>query len=480
MKLLSTPQGKSVVERSIVTQEIRITELDTLITQKRKELNDIDAQGIASLSEIGLRNYEEEALWKGKIEAIQREVSNLELRRAKALEPFTAKEQALLAREQTLTAREQAADARSSELSSSQTSIEKRIKAVSEREQQADARKKEIEQAGVSQRITEEESVSRQIQAEQAYEELLHKEVASRETLDTLSTEVSALREERRELLTPIKERERGLNSREETLNSREVSVSIYEQKLSAQADAQVRMDYALSEREDQVRAREQYLEDLEYKLTEKQIADTKTHEKAMHLVQKERDELQQQRQDNNAVADALKIERLSQEKFHTDHVLPLEQRTKQVDTREEALSQREESILIKETDLNQTSDILTERLDEVSEREQNALSYAADLEARNGNLSIKEGNLKKREEAVSEVMKEALGQKLLGETDIARRQAVLKGRDTVLNERERQVAKAEKGFAAREKAIADRYQTLERAIAEMKLKYGDKLTLKP
>lgn len=167
-------------------------------------------------------------------------------------------------------------------------------------------------------------------------------------------------------------------------------------------------------------------------------------------------------------------------ERRRTVLLVPLEAREKEADTRLEALLQREETILIKETDLSQTADALADRLDDVSEREQNTLLHEADVEARSSNLALKEAEQKKREDAVLALMKEAHAEKLAATADISRQQAVLKGRDTVLNERERVVAKKEKGFLTREKAIVDRYKTLERAIAEMKLKYGDKLIFKP
>ncbi len=479
MKLLSTPQGKSQQELTVAQQELRVIELDQLINKKRKELNDLDQQVVTSMSTIGLRNYEQEKEWQARIKILSEEVEGLEARKKRALEPLVARETALNAKEAQFTSLEISMTRKEQELDRERHSIETRLLDIGRREEIADARKKELDALAQSIHQTEDEAVNRLLKTEEEYSGLITKESDLRESASKLITEISSLREERKKVLAPIEELERGLMQREQALAFKEEALSKREKEVRAESELAIRMTEALDSREDHIKVREDYLEDLEYRIKEQEKAAQKRANKALMAVKRAEDKLQQEKNAFIEESVALKEQKQKQDAFTKEVIVPLEKREKEVHTNEEALSKRAELISIKETDLQQTADILQDRLDEVSERESNALNHAQRLESRNANIALKEEEMQKRETALVEIFKENEQKRLLSEQSIAKQQAILKGRDTVLIERVRIVSKKEKSFESREKAITDRYKTLERAIAEMKLKYGEKLILK-
>jgi len=151
--------------------------------------------------------------------------------------------------------------------------------------------------------------------------------------------------------------------------------------------------------------------------------------------------------------------------------LVPLEEREKQVQDKDSALSKREETIAIKETDLEQTREILEDRLDAVSEREQDATKYSQILNNREFAVQLQEKQIAERMKALTDILRESYEDIQTAKTEAAQRKALLKGRDVSITERERNVEMQEKSFANREKSIVDRYLTLQRAITEVNLK---------
>ncbi len=137
MKLLSTPQGKSRREQENVDQELRAIELDKLIVAKRKELSDLDRLLISSLSEKSVKNYEEEQLWKNKIQELTNEVEALESRRKSALVPLEEREKKAQDRESALLKREEMVQIKESDIERTKELLEQRLDEISEREQEA-------------------------------------------------------------------------------------------------------------------------------------------------------------------------------------------------------------------------------------------------------------------------------------------------------------------------------------------------------
>lgn len=146
---------------------------------------------------------------------------------------------------------------------------------------------------------------------------------------------------------------------------------------------------------------------------------------------------------------------------------VPLEEKEKELQDRERVLAGREETALIKESDLDITTQVLEDRLDSLSEREQSATEYSHLLNARELRISVEEENVRQRMDAVSALMKEVYEEKKKAETEFSQERAMLKGREVSLTEREQIVAKKEAGFVNRERKILDQYHALQQAVAE-------------
>lgn len=151
--------------------------------------------------------------------------------------------------------------------------------------------------------------------------------------------------------------------------------------------------------------------------------------------------------------------------------LVPLEVREKEVQDRDSALSRREELVTIQESENERTAELLQEKLDTVSEREEDATQYSIQLNNREFAIQFQEAQIRERMSALTEILKENIEEILQSQADIARRKALIKGRDISITEREKNVDLQEAAFANRERAIVDRYQTLQRAITETNLK---------
>lgn len=159
--------------------------------------------------------------------------------------------------------------------------------------------------------------------------------------------------------------------------------------------------------------------------------------------------------------------------------LVPLEEREKEVQNRESALLKREEIIAIKESDVEQTREILENKLDAISEREQDATNYSVNLNNREFAIQLQEKQIGERMAGLTIILQESYDEMQKAQAENAQRKAILKGRDVSIAEREKNVDMQEASFANREKAIVDRYKTLLSAISETKLKYGNKLNIK-
>lgn len=138
MRLLSAPQGKSKRETDIASQELRVQELDSLLMQKRKEISETDALLVRTLSETGLKNYEEEQAWKEKIQGLINEVTALESRRKSALVPLETREKEVETKERVLLEREEQTILKESDFEYTRQLLEDKLDVVSEREQDAE------------------------------------------------------------------------------------------------------------------------------------------------------------------------------------------------------------------------------------------------------------------------------------------------------------------------------------------------------
>ena len=162
-------------------------------------------------------------------------------------------------------------------------------------------------------------------------------------------------------------------------------------------------------------------------------------------------------------------VEALESRRKHA--LVPLEEREKKVQDTESVLLKREEMVAIKESDVEQTRELLEGKLDAISEREQEATNYSVTLNNREFAIQLQEKQISERMKALTEILQESLDETQKAQAEAARQKAILKGRDVSITEREKYVDIQEKSFADREKRIVDRYQTLLRAITETNLK---------
>ena len=72
---------------------------------------------------------------------------------------------------------------------------------------------------------------------------------------------------------------------------------------------------------------------------------------------------------------------------------------------------------------------------------------------------------------ALTEILRESLEDIERNKAEVAKRKAILKGRDISITEREKNVEMQEAAFDKREQAILDKYRTLQKAITETNLK---------
>lgn len=471
MRLLSPPQGKSRLASENASQEIRAQELDKLIVAKRKELNDLDNSFVFALSTKGIQNYEDEQKYKEKIKILTSEVESLEKRKERALLPIKERENDLLQNEQNLTHREDSLVLRETNLERESELILTRLSDVEKREQYSEKQRRELDTRNREIDAREKNSILTLEKVEMSVKEAEQKERETREVVATLDTEVSILRQERKELLIPIEERERSLDNRSAALTSRENSITIREIALIADK----------KELASRVTAVERVEAELEAIKTSQELENARLMGLSLELVARE------QKHGRTVIKafDRLKIEQekaevrileadertKEYERLRDTNLIPLENREKAVHTKESALLKREESIEIKESTLESDRELLEERLDDISEREQTALDHAASLEKRAHVISLEEAEVKNRQNALVTIVRQVSEDKKKSEQEINNQKAILKGREVVISEREAIVAKKEAGFAAREKKILDQYRSLQKAITETNLK---------
>lgn len=159
--------------------------------------------------------------------------------------------------------------------------------------------------------------------------------------------------------------------------------------------------------------------------------------------------------------------------------LIPLEEREKSVQDRESALLQREETIVIKESDIEYTKQALEDKLDSLSEREQDVLDYSKKLANREANIKLQEIQVETRLKALTTILQESYEEIIKSQSEQAQAKAILKGRDVSISEREKNVSQQVASFENREKAIVDRYKTLLRAITETNLNNNGNYTHK-
>lgn len=151
--------------------------------------------------------------------------------------------------------------------------------------------------------------------------------------------------------------------------------------------------------------------------------------------------------------------------------LIPLEERAKELETHDRNLRERELALDLRETDLNDSAQVLADRLDEVSEREQKAFENAQSLLIQREDIDGRRKDLKANTDTFTRAFTKATGELTERELVVRREEIALKNRAVTLKEREDAVSEKEAGFVNRERSIQDKRETLDRAIAEFEKK---------
>lgn len=473
MRLLTPPQGKSRRELENVDQELRAVQLDKVIVDKRKEIQDLDSLMVKTLSEQGAKNYEEEQAWKDKITQLTTEVEALESRKRVALQPIQEREGVLKTKEEEVLNREKDALLRESTLNYRQQALETGQNEL----QRQEIAIKQAQNALLEQTIKvsqdEKESFKRVRLLERSCEELESKEAIILDTVTKLALEVSSLREERRTLLIPIETREKALNQRADALSQKEASLLKKEGILTTSEAELATQKGFLDRKEDELLSRETSIRDRELALTQLEDSTTSSLRKEKERLSKSSQELQQKWSLFRTENDTLNLKKEELENYYKTTLIPLEKREKLAQSKEEALLKREEELAINETNLEQTRELLEDKLDAVSVREQDANDYSLILNNREENIKLQESQIRDRMTALTEILKESMEEVKKSQSEAAEYKATLKGRDVSLTEREKRVQKEIESVANREARLVDRYRTLQKAITETNLKNG-------
>lgn len=471
MQLLKPPEGKSLRDVENAREELRAQQLDKVIKDKRREINDLEVLTVQTLSIQGKHNYEEELAWKARITALTTEVVELEARRQRALRPLIEKEEELRTKECALIEQERELLLKEAALQQSNQTLTQRFVDVEKREKWASAKKNELDKRTVEVSDLELESSRHLAALEAACNSASDKEMVTRETIAALGEELDTLREERKVLLTPLRQREDAFNSRVLVFEAREGEFNRRTALFERQEKELVNRIAAIERDEDAIKEQKTLLETENDRLGARKAAiDNMAIEKAgeaekaiLEVVKKE-DGVQKR-------AENLAQKMMEYEEIRKTVIVPLVNREQVLQNNERALLKREEHIAIRETENDSERQLLEDRFDDISEREQATKDYSATLEQRARNIALQEGEFQKHQDSLVVLLREFSNDKKKAEDDISTQRALLKGRETILLEREKICAKQEAGFANREKSILAKYRQLQKAITATNLK---------
>lgn len=219
MQLLSAPQGKSRLDVENAQQQVRAQELDLLIKQKRKELDNLDKLSIKALSEQGIEHYEEEKLWKERISSLTTEVEALESRKKSALLPLEEREKVIQTKESALLQREEQITVRESNAEYEKEALEDKLDRLSEREQGAEKYAQ----------VLNNREFSIQLREKQVEDRLSALTVILRETYE----DITKAQQEAAQYKAVLKGRDVSISEREKNVDMQEKSFSDREKRIA-------------------------------------------------------------------------------------------------------------------------------------------------------------------------------------------------------------------------------------------------------
>lgn len=149
--------------------------------------------------------------------------------------------------------------------------------------------------------------------------------------------------------------------------------------------------------------------------------------------------------------------------------VVPLAEKKKELQDREEVLLQREQKVSAREQEAADNLELLEGRLDEASDRLDSAGIREKQLNKREEGIKLQERQTNERTLHLNEVLSKSYALLNEAQTKIATQKAEQDGREIVLSEKESRLKERENDLVSRETALIDKRTTLERAVEEMK-----------
>lgn len=160
-------------------------------------------------------------------------------------------------------------------------------------------------------------------------------------------------------------------------------------------------------------------------------------------------------------------------EKRRKDALIPLTTRAEELENIAKLLTVREAKAIEDRKEVEELKDLLQQRLDEVGERDLRLNELSATLARREVGIASQEQDIRTNSERLTKAIQDATLEIAAAEQILATEKLKVETERDHIKQREQEVDIKEAGFDARERAIQDRYETLQRAIAEAAKKYN-------
>lgn len=215
MNLLSVKDSRTKRAAENSTQELRSVELDVLIRDKRKELDDLVLLIAGNLERCRTENEVERREHIELLTPLRREVEELEQRKKQALLPLHEKEKEVEDRMVVLLQREEEVSIRESEAESTLEHLQDRLDDIQERSHELDSKKNALDKREFGVKIQEDEVIDRSTKLTTVLE-------TGYESLKKAASLVEKEKAEARGREIILSERESRLVKKEKDLESRE------------------------------------------------------------------------------------------------------------------------------------------------------------------------------------------------------------------------------------------------------------------
>jgi chromosome segregation ATPase len=188
------------------------------------------------------------------------------------------------------------------------------------------------------------------------------------------------------------------------------------------------------------------------------------------YVLEQQQNKWEEEKARNNKEINDLKSQVMQLEARRKQNLLPLEQQSEELDALKKKLAKKELDLAKKEEEMDEKLELLEEKLSEAEDREQELdRQYRLHAMAQEG-IASQKANIALQAKELNSKLNDAFKEDKLRKNEILRLQATLDLKEKALQDKEKELKKIEAGFADRERAIKDRYETLQRTIAQSHL----------